>query len=72
MFPLALAGVIWGYNAVRMAQLSGRNNNIRKKESENEQKNLTLFHNCTFEDKRTYNTFNNCAFNIFISGGKNE
>ena len=74
MLPLILAGAIWGYNAVRIAQLANRNNRLKKRDSddENAEKNLTIFHNCTFEDKRTYNYYNNCTFNIYIGGKKNE
>ena len=36
------------------------------------EKNLTIFKDCTFihEDRRIYNTFNNCTFNIFMGGKK--
>jgi hypothetical protein len=68
MLPLLIAGAIWGYNAVKIAQLSSRNNRLKKRDSdeENTEKNLSLYNNCTFkhEDKRRY--YNNCTFNYYI------
>jgi len=29
MLPLLIAGAIWGYNAVKIAQLSSRNNRLK-------------------------------------------
>ena len=67
MLPLLLAGGIWAYNAVKIAQLHNRNNSLRKRDSEDEEtKNLTIYKDCTFEDKRTYNFYNNCTFNTYI------
>jgi hypothetical protein len=67
MLPLILAGAIWTYNAVKIAQLHNRNNSLRKRDSEDEEtKNLTIYKDCTFEDKRTYNYYNNCTFNTYI------
>jgi len=70
MLPLLLAGGIWAYNAVKIAQLSNRNNRLKKRDpdDENAEKNLTIFHNCNFkhEDKRIYNNYNNCTFNYYI------
>lgn len=76
MLPLILAGAIWGYNAVKIAQLANRNR-LKKRDSDDEstEKNLTIFHNCNFhyEDKRTYNYYNNCTFNYYIiTKGKND
>jgi hypothetical protein len=68
MLPLLLAGAIWGYNAVKIAQLANRKNRIRKRDPEDgETKNLTIYKDCTFryEDKRTYNNYNNCTFNTY-------
>lgn len=71
MFPLVIAGLVWGYNAVKIAQLASRKNRLQKRESDEEEKNLTIFNNCTFEDKRTSNYYNNCTFNTYIiKGGK--
>ncbi len=76
MLPLLIAGAIWGYNAVKIAQLANRNNRLKKRDSDEEdtEKNLNLYNNCTFkhEDKRTYNHFQNCTFNIYLTGGRNE
>lgn len=68
MLPLILAGAIWTYNAVKIAQLRSRNNSVRKRDPEenSETKNLTIYKDCTFEDKRTYNYYNNCTFNTYI------
>jgi hypothetical protein len=66
MLPLILAGAIWGYNAVKIAQLRSRNNSLRKRDEDEENKSLTIFKDCTFEDKRTYNYYNNCTFNTYI------
>ncbi len=67
MLPLLLAGGIWAYNAVKIAQLRNRNNSLRKRDPEDEEtKNLTIYKDCTFEDKRTYNYYNNCTFNTYI------
>ncbi len=67
MLPLLLAGGIWAYNAVKIAQLRNRNNSLKKRDSEEEEtKNLTIYKDCTFEDKRTYNYYNNCTFNTYI------
>ena len=75
MLPaLILAGGIWAYNITRIAQHANRNNRIKKRDSESgdSQKNLYMFSNCNFhyEDKRTYNYYSNCTFNIYI-GGRN-
>lgn len=67
MLPLILAGAIWTYNAVKIAQLRNGNNSLRKSDPEDEEaKNLTIYKDCTFEDKRTYNYYNNCTFNTYI------
>jgi hypothetical protein len=75
MLPLILAGAIWGYNAVKIAQLSNRNNRIKKRDSEDEEtKSLTIYKDCVFrqEDKRTFNSFNNCTFNYYITIKKGD
>jgi len=73
MLPLLIAGAIWGYNAVKIAQLSSRNNRLKKRDSEDEEtKNLTIYKDCTFEDKRTYNHFENCTFNYYIGKKGND
>ncbi|MFH1014750.1 MAG: hypothetical protein V1762_02360 [Nitrospirota bacterium] len=75
MLPLALAaGAIWAYNGVKFLQLRNRNNHLKHRDSDDTEKNITVFHNCDFhyEDKRTYNYYNNCTFNIYITGGRNE
>jgi hypothetical protein len=69
MLPLLLAGGIWAYNAVKIAQLRNRNNSLRKRDSDDEKtRNLTVYKDCNFhyEDKRTYNSYNNCTFNYYI------
>lgn len=73
MLPLVLAGAIWGYNAVKIAQIAKRNRLMEQ--DEDEQKSLTIYKDCTFrhEDKRTYNYYHNCTFNTYIiRGGKDE
>ena len=63
MLPLILAGAIWGFNAVKIAQLRNGNNRIKKRDPEDEEtKSLTIYKDCTFrhEDKRTFN-FNHYA-----------
>jgi hypothetical protein len=69
MLPLLLAGGIWAYNAVKIAQLRSGNNRIKKRDSEDkETRNLTIYKDCNFKyvDKRTYNSYNNCTFNYYI------
>ena len=69
MLPLLLAGGIWAYNAVKIAQLRSGNNRIKKRDSDDtETKSLTIYKDCNFHyvDKRTYNSYNNCTFNYYI------
>lgn len=72
MLPLVIAGLIWGYNAVKIAQLASRKNRLQNKEPDGEEKNFTIFNNCTFEDKRTYHYYNNCVFNTYIIKGSKD
>jgi len=78
MLPLVLAGAIWTYNIAKMIQLSNqRRNGVQRRDSDDTQKNLTIYHNCIFEDKRTFNFnhYDHCTFNtynIYITGGKDE
>lgn len=71
MLPLlAVAGLVWGYNAVKIAQLTNRNR-LSKRDSDDEstEKNLTIYKDCNFhyEDKRTYHYYSNCTFNYYIT-----
>jgi hypothetical protein len=71
MLPLLLAGGIWAYNAVRIAQIRNeRKNHISRRNSDDQEetKNLAIYKDCTFkhEDRRTYNSYNNCTFNYYI------
>lgn len=76
MLPALICAGIWAYNGVKWLELRNRNNRIRKRDSgdENAEKNLTIFKDCNFhyEDKRTYNYYNNCTFNIYAGGKKDE
>ena len=69
MLPLLLAGGIWAYNAVKIAQIRSGNNRIKKRDSDDkETRNLTIYKDCNFhyEDKRTYKYYNNCKFVTYI------
>jgi len=72
MLPLLIAGAIWGYNLVKFIELKSGNRPQRR--NQDEEKNLDIFSNCEFrhEDKRIYNHFQNCTFNIYLTGGKDE
>ena len=71
--PISFGRGNLAYNISKMIQLSNqRRNGVQRRNSDDEQKNLTIFHNCTFEDKRTYNYYNNCTFNYYIGGKKDE
>jgi len=68
MLPLLIAGAIWGYNAVKIAQLANRNNRLKKREPEDEEtKDLTIYKDCTFNDKRTFNFnhYDHCTINNY-------
>ncbi len=71
LLPLLAAG-IWGFNIVKFIELKSGNRPQRR--NQDEEKNLDIFSNCEFrqEDKRTYNHFQNCTFNIYLTGGKDE
>jgi|GEM_PF-6434832 len=72
MLPLLLAAGIWGYNIGKFIELKSGNRPQRR--NQDEEKNLDIFSNCEFrhEDKRVYNYFDRCVFNIYLTGGKDE
>jgi hypothetical protein len=90
MVPLLIGGAaavgIWAHNIAKIVQLSNRNRNYpQRRDSERRdlnpssgEKHLTIFNNCTFEDKRTFNFnhYDRCVintYNIYLTrGGRDE
>ena len=61
------------HKKIELRELQEELNNITnntyeasENEEDSETKNLTIYKDCTFEDKRTYNYYNNCTFNTYI------
>jgi hypothetical protein len=67
-----------GYNGIRFLQIANeRKSRLSKRDSDDMEKNLTIFNNCTLEDRRTFNFnhYDRCTINnyyITIKKGEDD